>query len=257
MDFPKNILIIEDERLAAEQLTSILEEILGEIHVLPNIGSVFEAVRFLKESEEEPDLIFLDVELRDGKGFEIFSQVSVTCPIIFCTAYDHYALEAFKVKGIDYLLKPISTEKVMKSLEQINKLSRHVLERKVQNYESLLKQVQLQQYKVRFLVKKGRRLLPIPVSDISYFYSKNTFTFLVAFSGDHHVIDFSLEQVEELLDPSLFFRVNRQIIASHASIIEMEQHFKSRVSLKLDPAFGERVIVSSVKTPQLKNWMEH
>ena len=249
------ILIIEDEEAAYKRLQKMVKEELPEAEILPPIVSIRSAVEWL-QANPAPDLLFLDVHLADGESFEIFKQVEVHCPIIFTTAYDQYALEAFKVNSIDYLLKPIKKDDVKRAVDKfINLKSASQPEINIQKLLSSL-QGQPSNYKQRFVVKYGEHIKTIETADIAYFYTENKANFLVTKENKRFAIDHNLDQVEELVDPKKFFRINRQFIIGYQAITEMFTYSKSRVLIKLNPPTKLETIVSAERSASFKAWLD-
>jgi two-component system, LytTR family, response regulator LytT len=245
-------IIIEDEEPAFNRLKKMIGEIDGQLVFLENLGSVKSSVEWF-QNNPQPDLIFMDIQLADGNSFEIFKQVKVTCPIIFITAFDQFALEAFKVNSVDYILKPIKKEELSASIEKFN--SRKI----VQNvdFTQLLQMMQQPktQYKERFAVKFGEHLRTIETNDIAYFYTENRVNFFVTFDTKRYVNDFNLDELEALLPPKQFFRINRQFIISIKSIAEMLTYSKSRVLVKLNPPSKLESLVSTERSSEFKGWL--
>jgi two-component system, LytTR family, response regulator LytT len=245
-------IIIEDEEPAFNRLKKMIGEIDSQLVFLENLGSVKSSVEWF-QNNPQPDLIFMDIQLSDGNSFEIFKQVKVTCPIIFITAFDQFALEAFKVNSVDYILKPIKKEELSASIEKFN--SRKI----VQNvdFTQLLQMMQQPktQYKERFAVKFGEHLRTIETNDIAYFYTENRVNFFVTFDTKRYVNDFNLDELEALLPPKQFFRINRQFIISIKSIAEMLTYSKSRVLVKLNPPSKLESLVSTERSSEFKGWL--
>ncbi|GAB4329107.1 MAG: LytTR family DNA-binding domain-containing protein [Flammeovirgaceae bacterium] len=250
-----NVIIIEDESLAAEKLQSMLGELNEKIKILAILPSIQGAIRWFEENAT-PDLIFSDIQIADGLSFEIFKQIQPQCPIIFTTAFDQYAIEAFEVNSIDYLLKPIQPTKLANSIEKFRKLKFDP--KNNLPIEDILKAMQKASgaYKSRFLVKSGQLIKTIKIEQIAYFYSKDKLNFLVTFDAKKYVIDYTLDEVTEMLDPKQFFRINRQFIIHLDAASEIHTYFKGRLKLILKPSVEEEVIVSSEKTPAFKTWLE-
>jgi two-component system, LytTR family, response regulator LytT len=252
-------LVIEDEDLAANRLINLLQQIEPDIDIAGPIDSVEQTILYLQKNQQ-PDLLFLDIQLADGKSFSIFDQVKVNVPIIFTTAYDEYAIRAFELNSIDYLLKPVSLEKLRAALDKFKKISAYYQHDNFNGQlNSLLQSIKLQAeptYKTRFLVNKGDVLLPITVDETAYFYAEDKAVFLVTAENKKYLINFSLEELEDKLDPKLFFRVNRQFICSIKAIFKAHNYFNYRLKLALQPEPGTEVIVSKSKTSEFKAWME-
>ena len=251
------VLIFEDEKLASERLIELLKELRPDLEVVNSIKSVEAGVLWL-ENNEQPELIISDIQLLDGTSFEIFSQVEITCPVIFTTAYDQYAIKAFEVNSVDYLLKPIQSEKLKAALDKVgtkapSQGSSAGLD--IDQIRSLLKQDQ-PEYKSRFLVKVGQRIRAIPIEKIAYFYSRDKLTYIVNFEGQKFPIDQTLEEIDTLVNPKDFFRVNRKFVVHFNAVADIHPYFKGRVKLGLNPDIDEEIVVSSEKTPVFKRWLD-
>lgn len=247
-------LIIEDELPASRRLKSLIEEISTEIEVLAVLDSIEESVKWLNDNPK-PDLIFLDIQLADGLSFEIFEQVEVSSSIIFTTAFDDYTLQAFKVNSIDYLLKPIDKEELQKSIEKFEQLKTQFS--KESHIQDLLKYINSDKkdYKSRFLVKFGDKLLSILSENIAYFYAEDKIVLLITLEGKKYAIDYTLDQLESLLNPSTFFRLNRKFIAHFQAIGQIHQYFKGKLKIDLIPKTEQEIIVSREKSPLFKKWL--
>lgn len=249
------VLIIEDEEVAARRLAKMIAQEVKEVEFFPTIVSIQTAVNWFRQ-HPQPDMLFLDVHLADGQSFEIFKQVQITCPIIFTTAYDQYALEAFKVNSIDYLLKPIKKEDLQRALAKFSGLtSPPAIEL---NLERLLASLQDKSaaFKQRFVVKYGDHLKTIEASEIAYFYTENKANFLVTYENKRYAIDQNLDYLEGVMDPKKFFRINRQFVIGYHSIAEMLTYSKSRVLIKLQPATKLETIVSAERSAAFKSWLD-
>ncbi|MBB5437790.1 two-component system LytT family response regulator [Pedobacter sp. AK017] len=251
------VLIVEDEVPAAQRLQALLTE-YGGITVLEVLPSIESTIKWLQK-HPLPDLIFLDIHLSDGLSFEIFKQTTVKCPVIFCTAYDQYALDAFQLHSIDYILKPIQYNKLYKSLEKMKDIR--------QSFSSVSDPIQMNDivsmirkgeasYKSRFMVKSGAKIKTIKTDDVAYFYSHNKLSLLVTRQGEKFPIDYALDELIQMLNPGLFFHVNRKLIIHVDAAKEIHPYFKGRLKLVLQPAIEEEVIVSSQKTPAFKEWLD-
>jgi DNA-binding LytR/AlgR family response regulator len=251
-----NVLIFEDEKLASERLTELLKELRPSITVVASIKSVEAAVLWL-ENNDPPELIISDIQLLDGTSFEIFSQVAVSCPVIFTTAYDQYAIKAFEVNSVDYLLKPIGKDKLETALGKLDsKLATGGSSGfDIEQIRNLL-QAESPEYKSRFLVKVGQRIRAIPIEKVAYFYSRDKLTYIVTFENQKYPIDQTLEELEGLVNPKEFFRVNRKFIVHFNSVADIHPYFKGRVKLGLNPLIDEEIVVSSEKTPVFKRWLD-
>ncbi len=249
------ILIIEDEDPAAKRLVKMLKEMEPDVTVPENIVSVSSAIRWFKENEQ-PDLVFSDIQLSDGISFDIFKAVEVSCPIIFITAFDQYAIEAFKVNSIDYLLKPIKKEDLENALAKFKKLKAAPATPAI-DINKLLQSFNPagSDYKKRFVVRYGEHIKTINIEEVVYFYTEDKINFLATKEGRRFTIDFNLDALESMLDPKVFFRINRQYIIAIYSIGEMFAYSKSRVLIKLNPPAKHETIVSTERSADFKHWL--
>jgi len=245
------ILIVEDETAAYENLVDIIGKVEPDIQIAGNTESIRQTVRWLKNNQM-PDLILMDIHLSDGSAFSIFENINVETPIIFTTAYDEYAIEAFKVNSIDYLLKPIKEEDMKRALEKFRKITSHDLLKYLSQMTRLTPGTK---YKDKILVPDRDKLIPLDLGDISFFYSteKNTRIFLKA--GKSYPISRSLEQIETSLNPSDFTRANKQFIIARSSVKNITIWFDSRLLITLDTETPERLYVSKNKAAEFKAWM--
>lgn len=251
-----NILIIEDEPLAAKRLIRLLGDVAPDFQILDTLDTVSGAVEYLRT--EEPDLIFLDIHLADGNSFSIFEQIEVKVPIIFATAYDQYAIKAFKLNSVDYLLKPIEVEDlehaVNKFKETVNKPETPQVD-----YQALLDAIKPQQprqdFQKRFMVSSADKIRSIPVEEVAYFFGQQKYVFLITHDNRRYIVDFTLGKLESLLDPDQFFRINRQFIIGFKAITQMVSYSKSRVKIDLEPVSDIEAIVSIEKTRHFKAWL--
>jgi two-component system response regulator LytT len=248
----KNVLIIEDEHIAARRLEKMLHSLRSDYTILATADSVQSAVDWLK-SNSAPDLIFMDIQLADGLSFEIFRKVEVLTPVIFVTAYDDYALRAFKFNSVDYLLKPIEPEAVNAA---ITKFEQHFGDRNLFRAE-LAEELLLKKpiYLTRFLVSKGDKWIPVLTSDIAWFVSEDKHVYIVTKSGNKYHIAQSLEQLEEQLDPSAFFRSGRKFILSKSCIQNVESGFNGKLHVNVDPKPEDDVTVSRERATDFRNWL--
>lgn len=253
-----NVLIIEDEPFAQQELIRLLNEIDEDINVLSCIDSVEESVIFLNE-EKQPDLIFMDIQLSDGLSFEIFDQAEIKPPVIFTTAYDEYAVKAFKLNSIDYLLKPIDEQELLNAIEKFKKWTAPN-----DNNETFLSKKQLQEvlglyktsYKSRLVVKLGDKIKHIESVNIAYFYSEDKVSFLITDKGERYIINHSLEHIETIMNPDDFYRINRKYIANIKSIDSIDKYFNSRLKIGLKPEVDDEVLISRTKVTHFLNWLE-
>lgn len=248
------ILIIEDEEPAAKRLLKMVKEIEPGIELLDSIVSVSSAVKWFSENDA-PDLIFSDIQLADGTSFDIFREVKVSCPVIFVTAYDQYAIEAFKINSIDYLLKPLKKEELQGAITKFKNSKAPAaafdIDKLLQAYSP-----QIHAYKTRFIIRYGEHIKTISTEEIAYFYTEDKVNFLTTFEARRFAIDFNLDSLETLLDPKIFFRINRQFIVSIKSIAEMFAYTKGRVLIKLKPVAKQETIVSTERSADFKTWLD-
>ncbi|TXK52832.1 response regulator transcription factor [Pontibacter qinzhouensis] len=259
------VFIVEDEKLAAIRLASMLQQLNAAITVVATAPSVRKAVETL-QLRPQLDLIFMDIQLADGLSFEIFDQVPVEVPVIFTTAYDAYAIKAFKVNSIDYLLKPIDEAELQAALEKYQKLHTNQTSASANTASAVQQLGALEQalqflngsktYKSRFIVKVGEHLHMIQMEEVDYFYSYEKATFLQCSSGKRYVIDYSMEQVEQLVDPKHFFRVNRGYLICTKAVKDIVAWSNSRLKLELRQAPKEEVVVSREKVQAFKAWLD-
>lgn len=251
------ILIIEDERPAAKRLTQLIVECQPSCEIVETIDSVEGAVKYLTNFQQ-PDLIFMDIQLADGLSFDIFSQTEVQAPVIFTTAYDQYTLKAFKVNSIDYLLKPIDPEELVAAFvkyEKLNQGQNNNVNQKM--IAQLVANLSTKSYKERFLVKIGQQLNYIAIEDIAYFFSEDGFVHAQTFQNKRHILDYTLDQLEGLIDPKDFFRINRKMVIKLPSIKKIHTYFNSRLKLELLPASHLEVIVSRDRVSDFKQWLDN
>lgn len=249
----KSVLIIEDEALAAEKLQRQLRKLEPEYNVVAVLESVSQAVAWL--SENTADLIFQDIHLSDGSSFGIFDQVEVTAPIIFTTAYDQYAIQAFKVNSVDYLLKPVNAKDLEASL---TKFKQHFGKANALPDLDLLKKALLgkkEVYQKRFMVYTGEKIRTIQIEDVAYFFAEARSVLLITHNNDQFVIDYTLDKLADVLDPEQYFRINRQFIIGVKAIGAMHQHTKGRVKIQLNPNCNKESIVSTEKASRFKSWL--
>lgn len=248
------VLIIEDEATNAARLQKMLLQSQEEIVVTAVLQTVRESIAWL-EKEKSPDIIFMDIRLTDGLSFEIFNQVNIKSYVIFTTAYDEYALQAFEVNGIDYLLKPIEQKKLDFSIKRIKKFMTPELDTSVVD---ILKKMRLQKdiYKSRFLINYKDLFITIPSGDIAYFSSENKIVHLTTHSNQRYVIKQTLDELVQELNPDDFFKVTRNYIVSLQSIYKLSQSFDYKLKLELTPAVNEIILVSRERGISFKNWLD-
>jgi two-component system, LytTR family, response regulator LytT len=250
------VLIVEDEVLLAKQLKNLLLELEPELELAGQTNSIDTTVQWLQQNEA-PELVFMDIELADGQCFEIFNQVKVKSPVIFTTAYDEFALRAFKVNSIDYLLKPINSQELRKALDKWRELYA-ANQQPFIPVEALMNQLKTavnSNYRDRFLVKQGQKMLSINTSEIAYFFARNALSFLITRSNQKYVIDYTLDEIEQLIHPKQFFRANRQFILTHDMITSIHPWFNGKLKLDIKLPTDEDILVSREKAPLFKQWM--
>ena len=248
-----NVLIIEDEPLAAQALAALLARLRPATRLLASLGSVEEAVKWLR-AQPAPDLLFCDIHLSDGNSFDIFRQVAVGAPVIFTTAYDAYAIQAFQVNSVDYLLKPLQATQVERALQKYESLNPATRPAAVENVQRLVHTTP----RSRFLVKTGTAWKAVPVEQVAYFLAEEGVVFLVTHPGKRFLLSDTLDQLEGQLDAQNFFRINRQVILSIGAVLEIRPYFKGRLVLQVAPPIaGEALVVSAGRAPAFKQWLDH
>ena len=251
-------LIIEDEQLAADKLIKLIKQYDPAIEIVDQLDSVEDSVDWLSQNAA-PDLIFLDIHLADGSSFEIFEQIQLQSPIIFTTAYDQYAIKAFKTKSVDYLLKPIKFEDLKMALDKFRDIfgttSPPGLSEEMKALAELL-QVQRKDYKSRFLVKSGNLIKTIAIPEIAYFVFEDRMTLLVTKDKHRYTLNYTLDELENLLDPLHFKRANRQFIVNIDAIHKIHPWFKGRLKLELIPHQNTKLVISAEKTKGFKEWLD-
>jgi len=247
------ILIIEDEKPAAEWLRQLIFKFDPQISVLNVIDSVSGAAEWFQKNPA-PDLVFMDIQLADGLSFEIFERVKVPCPVIFTTAYEEYAVKAFKVNSLDYLLKPIAFNELEAAFQKFG--TRHQEVPVTIDLLNKVKEMLRKQYKTRFVIKVGEHLKSVPVEDILFFYSLDKATYLCTSDFKTYLVDYSLDRISEMVDERRFFRINRKYILSNLSIADIVFYSNSRLKIKLKKPDEESIIVSRDKVPAFKEWLD-
>ncbi|KAA3436959.1 LytR/AlgR family response regulator transcription factor [Rufibacter hautae] len=249
-----NIVIIEDEPLTAEDLEDTLLEVEPGAKILAVLASVKAAIAYFKENPQ-PDLIFSDIQLGDGLSFEVFQAVDITKPVVFCTAYNEYALEAFKANGIDYILKPFSRETIQKTLLKYKKLQESLAPAKP-DYQALLQLLDQRpaQKPQSVLVFQRDKIIPLPLDQIAVVYSQNLVTHVLTFDQKKYTLNQNMEEMEALCG-NQFFRANRQFLLHYKAIKEASQYFGRKLSVTLNIPFQEEIIVSKAKSPLFLHWL--
>ena len=244
------VLLIEDEEPAAKRLIKMITQLMPDAEIADCISTVEHGIQWFMD-HPAPDLIFSDIQLSDGISFDIFASAKPACPVIFTTAYDQYALHAFKLNSIDYLLKPIKQHELQAAIEKFNQRKAAVLP----DINKILQSYAAPLYKQRFVVKYGEHIKTIPIQEAAYFYTEDKVNFIITTEGRRYVIDYNLDSLDALLDPKTYFRINRQFIISIQSIAEMFAHTKSRVLIKLKPVSKIETIVSTERSAAFKTWL--
>jgi two-component system response regulator LytT len=252
------VLILEDELLSAKRASQLLTEYDPGIQVVDILDSVEEAITWLNQNPE-PDLLLLDIHLADGLCFDLFEHVTLKSPVVFTTAYDKYALQAFKLNSIDYLLKPLDKGDLTRALDKYHSLKHDHRNISASDIEKLRSTIQLltKKYKTRFLVRFADTIHFKNVDEVAYFYADDKVVFLVSTDGKKYLMDSNLESIEEVLDPALFFRINRKVIVRIESIQKVKTMLSYRLQVFLKPAFDQEIFVSKYKSQDFKNWLDN
>lgn len=255
------ILIVEDEELAVKKIRKTLAGVEPDAEVVAVTDSILSTVNWLDDNPA-PDLILMDIELSDGQSFEIFNQTTIKSPVIFTTSYDEYALKAFKVNSIDYLLKPIQKEDLeaaLQKLKQVKDMYKTSEPKSDVSIDNLVKELQQKlqpkEYRKRFLVKHAQKLVSIEVEEIAYFFSDGRLNFFKTFDNKKFVVDYTMDELEDMLDPDKYFRISRSFYISVNSVDQIHDYFGNRLLLHLKPAVDKESIVSREKVTDFKRWM--
>jgi len=256
------ILIIEDEPFAQKELKRLLDIAEGKFDILDMIDTVEDSVVWLRENPP-PDLIFLDIQLADGISFDIFRQVEVKSPVIFTTAYDEYAIRAFQLNSIDYLLKPVKLTELMRAINKYESLrdqygkgekesSINITRNQLESILNLGKK----EYKSRFVAKVGDQIKYIPVEEVAYFYAEDNVVFLINKNDNRYIIEYSIEEIDSLVDPKHFYRLNRSVVAHISAIDKVYKYLNSRLKVELKPESEKEVLISRAKVSDFMKWMD-
>jgi DNA-binding LytR/AlgR family response regulator len=251
-----NILIIEDETQAAQRLEKLVSELLPQSRVVGKIDTVKKAVQWFR-SNPAPALALMDIQLADGISFQIFEQCEVKCPVIFTTAYDEYALKAFKVNSIDYILKPVDKDELRQAIDKFRNLVRDEPGTKafIDNVSEAIRML-TRKYKTRFVIKVGEHLKTVETDSIGYFFSQDKATFCCTTDNRTLILDFTLEQLEDMVDPEKFFRINRKYLVSATAISDIISYTNSRLRLVLRHSTDNDVIVSRERVQEFREWLD-
>jgi DNA-binding LytR/AlgR family response regulator len=245
-------LIIEDEKPAADKLKKAIQKTGLGIEIIAQLDSVQSAIQWLR-TQEQPELVFMDIELSDGLCFKIFETVSVPCPIIFTTAYDEYWQEAFELNSIDYLLKPVKQEKLEAALKKYDTLKQYF----ASNFQQLMqtKRTNLPAHKKRFLVKRGTDYISVKTEDIAYFYATHKLVCMVNKKAEKFILDISLSDIEKQIDPVSFYRINRKYLVNMSAIKRIKSYPKSKLEVEMDPPVNDEILISQENVAAFKDWM--
>ncbi|MBL7812337.1 MAG: response regulator transcription factor [Bacteroidetes bacterium] len=250
------VIVIEDEPAASRHLIQMLKDLRPDIQVLAHWDTVAESIENIKNTPPA-DLIFTDIQLADGLSFEIFTSVEISCPLVFTTAFDEYAIKAFKLNSIDYLLKPYKKEDVLHALDKFEKASVVKSSGEGEVLKQLLGSFQkLQQFKSRFLFRLGPRFIPVETREIARFEAKNKAVYAVIFSGQEYMCDLSLDELETMLDPMDYFRISRHQLVHRNSIKDIIRYFNGTLKLEMEPAGKDAATVSRERVSTFRQWME-
>lgn len=250
------IIIIEDELKAAKSLASMISILRPSATVEAFLQSIESAVDYLSQNEE-PDLIFMDIQLSDGLSFEILKVVKIHCPIIFCTAYGEYTLDAIKANGIDYLLKPFSKEELQTAFEKVESFRNFFQQNKQPDLECLLKKIGIDDGKKSFLVFKNNKYTTVQTEQIAFFYIRNETPTIMTFQTQEYSLSQSLDQVQSLISPKQFYRLNRQYLINFNAIKEVEHYFSRKLFVRLTIATPDKLLIGKEKTTAFLNWLEN
>lgn len=251
-----NIIIIEDERKTAQSLEKIILELKPQAKIIGQYQSVEESVTALSEGPM-PDLLFMDVQLADGLCFEIFKAVDITCPVVFCTAFDEYSLKAFKSNGVDYILKPFSKEDIQGALKKVDELKNFFQQKNTVDLQEVLNKLQPQTGKTSFLVFMQQKYKTVHIDDIAFFYIRHDATWIMCFDKQQYPITQSLDQITQAVSAQQFYRLNRQYLVNFKAIKEIEPYFLRKLYVKLSIETPEKLLVNKEKATNFLTWMEN
>lgn len=250
-----NIIIIEDELRTARSLENIILDLRPEAKITGQYQSVERSIEALTTSAQ-PDLIFMDIQLADGLSFEIFKSVKISCPVVFCTAFDEYSLEAFKKNGVDYVLKPFSKDDIKEAFRKVDELKNFFQQKVIPDLGGLLSKLNPPSAKTSFLVFKNQKYTTIHTDNIAFFYIRNDATSIMAFDQQEYSISQSLDQITGSVSPTQFFRVNRQYLVNFKAIKEVEHYFLRKLYVKLVIETPEKLLINKEKSTAFLSWME-
>lgn len=250
------IVIIEDEIKAAKSLAAMISKLRPAAKIMAQLQSIECAVNYFSENEE-PDLIFMDIQLSDGLCFEIFKTVKINCPIVFCTAYGEYAMDAIKANGIDYLLKPFSKEELQEALEKVDNFKNFFQQNSLPDLDGLLKKVGLDEGKKSFLVFSKNKYTTVQTDQIAFIYIRNDSSTIMTFQGQEYAITQSMDQIQGLLSPKQFYRLNRQYLINFSAVKEVEHYFARKLFVKLTVPSPDKLLIGKEKTSVFLSWLEN
>ena len=249
-----HILIVEDEPLLVKHLVKLLADIEPAAQVAGSTNRIASTVAWLS-THEKPDLILMDIELADGQSFEIFEKMEVKSPVIFTTAYDEYALKAFKVSSIDYLLKPVKESELKRALDKFRDLRGPGEQPGIQNVLDEMRRMKTSTYRERILVKAGQKMISIPIDDVGMFFTSKSLNYLLTKTKQKYMVDQALDEIEGSLDPKKFFRANRQHILAHNAITVVHHWFNGKLKVEINLPTDEPVVISRDKASLFKEWL--
>lgn len=244
------IVVVEDEKPAYNRLSKMIKEVIPGVEEMAHLESVHQAIDWFAKNPM-PEVVFLDIHLADGSGFDLLKMSNINCPVIFTTAYDQYALEAFKTTGIEYLLKPVKKEELEHAVQKLESIKSFLAEKEV----PAINLSAPREHKRRFIIRFGEHIKTLQVEEVAYFYSENKATFARTFENRNYPMDYNLDALETVLNPHDFFRINRQYLINLKAIDDMKTYSKARVIVTLKPAVKELPVVSSERSAEFKQWL--
>ncbi|NSL88273.1 response regulator transcription factor [Chitinophaga sp. Mgbs1] len=250
-----NAIIIEDEIKAARSLENLILKLRPSVRILAKLQSVEAAIDYLSH-QEMPELIFMDIQLSDGLCFDIFKSVAITCPVIFCTAYGEYTLEAIKANGVDYLLKPFSEDDLKNAFERVESFKNFFQQHTGNGLQDVIRKISADEGKTSFLVFKNQKYMTVPTDQIAFIYIKYTSPAIVTLSGEEYSLNQSLDQIQQQLSARQFFRLNRQYLISFSAVKEVEHYFARKLHVRLQVATPEKLLIGKDKTAAFLSWLE-
>lgn len=254
---PLRIVIVEDEAVTARDLAYLIMELDDHASIVITLSSVQDATLWFNENPESYDLIFMDIRLSDGLSFEIFSRTHIRCPVIFVTAYNNYAIQAFKNNGIGYILKPFDEQEVKQALDKYKHWIFSPADHSGENLTNLIQQLSsmTRSYKSSFLIHFKDKLIPLETAKMAWFFTENELVYVRTLDDRQYIIEFTMEQIEQQVDPRLFFRANRQYIIQRRAVEEVDFYFNGRLSVNMRPKTKGQVLISKARAPEFKSWM--